>query len=45
LMGITHQIGDARMWAGLHFLNDIVAGETLGQQIAEKVLSPFDNIR
>jgi membrane-associated phospholipid phosphatase len=45
LMGITHQIGDARMWAGLHFRNDIVAGETLGQQIAEKVLSPFDNIR
>jgi membrane-associated phospholipid phosphatase len=45
LMGLSHQMGEARIWGGLHFRHDIVAGEMLGQQIAEKVLLPFENIR
>ncbi|WP_119071482.1 phosphatase PAP2 family protein [Aggregatilinea lenta] len=44
LIEISHQGGEARLWAGIHFRSDIVAGEDMGRQIADKVFAPFKDI-
>ena len=41
LTGMAQQGGEARLWAGIHFRHDIVAGEAMGFQIAERVISVF----
>jgi len=35
---LTTEAGEARIWAGLHFRNDIVVGEALGSAVAEKAI-------
>lgn len=44
LTDMSKQGGDARLWGGIHFRHDIVAGEEMGIQIADKVLAPFHDI-
>lgn len=36
---LAQQAGESRIWAGLHFRSDIIAGETLGLNVAEAVLN------
>ena len=40
----SRQGGESRLWGGIHFRHDVVVGEAMGYQIAEKVLSPFGDI-
>jgi hypothetical protein len=44
LTGMSQQGGEARLWAGVHFRHDIVVGEEMGQQIADRVISLFGEI-
>lgn len=44
LTSMSQQGGEARLWGGIHFRHDIVAGEAMGLQIAEKVLAAFGDI-
>jgi hypothetical protein len=44
LTGISQQGGETRLWGGIHFRHDVVAGEAMGLQIAEKVLVSFGDI-
>jgi hypothetical protein len=44
LTGMSQQGGEARLWAGVHFRHDIVIGEEMGRQIADKVLLSFGDI-
>jgi membrane-associated phospholipid phosphatase len=39
VMAIAKEAGEARIWAGIHFRSDIVAGEALGQNVANAVLA------
>lgn len=41
LTGMSEQGGEARLWAGVHYRHDVVVGEEMGRQIADKVLSSF----
>lgn len=34
---LRHSVGDARVWAGLHYRNSIREGEVLGRKIAKRV--------
>jgi membrane-associated phospholipid phosphatase len=38
LMRIITEIGEARIWAGIHFRSDIEAGQELGQNVATRVI-------
>jgi membrane-associated phospholipid phosphatase len=38
LLARAKEAGESRIWAGIHYRFDIEAGETLGRQVAEKVL-------
>jgi membrane-associated phospholipid phosphatase len=38
LISLAHEAGEARIWAGIHFRSDIVAGEALGLAVAGAVL-------
>jgi membrane-associated phospholipid phosphatase len=44
LTSMSQQGGEARLWGGIHFRHDIVIGEEMGVQIAEKVLAAFGDI-
>lgn len=44
LISMSQQGGESRLWGGIHFRHDIVVGEAMGQQIAARVLEPFDSI-
>ncbi|UVC12747.1 hypothetical protein [Mesorhizobium onobrychidis] len=33
------QAADARMWAGVHFRSDVVAGQKIGEGVAEQVIA------
>lgn len=39
LTDMSKQGGDSRLWGGIHFRHDVVIGEEMGRQIAEKVLA------
>ena len=39
LMATAREAGEARIWGGIHFRSDIIAGETLGQDVANAVLA------
>jgi membrane-associated phospholipid phosphatase len=39
LRGIAKQAADARMWAGIHFPSDVIAGQKIGAGVAERVLA------
>jgi hypothetical protein len=39
LIAAAREAGEARIWGGIHFRNDIVAGEALGQNVAQAVLA------
>jgi hypothetical protein len=38
LQAISHDVGDARVWAGLHYRNSMDEGAALGRQVAKHVL-------
>jgi PAP2 superfamily len=38
LKGLADTAGEARLWAGIHFRSDIVAGNTLAQNVTQKLL-------
>jgi len=38
LIADAREAGEARIWAGIHFRSDIVAGEVLGQNVADAVI-------
>lgn len=40
---LVAEIGESRIWAGLHFRSDIVAGETLAQKVADKAIQYAQN--
>ncbi|MBZ0294126.1 MAG: phosphatase PAP2 family protein [Anaerolineae bacterium] len=44
LVARAHFVGESRLWGGIHFRSDIVAGEEIGQKIVERVLTPFNDI-
>ncbi|MBK8025072.1 MAG: phosphatase PAP2 family protein [Chloroflexi bacterium] len=39
LMAVAHEAGEARIWGGIHFRSDVVAGQTLGMDVANAVLA------
>lgn len=39
LMGIVDEIGEARIWGGIHFRSDIEAGLEIGRNVAEAVIA------
>lgn len=39
LMSTLTEIGEARIWGGIHFRNDVVAGTELGKNVAAAVLA------
>lgn len=39
LMTIVHEIGEARLWGGIHFRSDIVAGQEIGRNVAVTVIA------
>jgi membrane-associated phospholipid phosphatase len=39
LMTFVSEVGDARMWGGIHFRSDIVAGTELGHNVADAVIT------
>ncbi len=39
----AHEAGESRIWGGIHFRSDVVAGETLGQNVADAVLEHASN--
>jgi membrane-associated phospholipid phosphatase len=38
LLALAEEARESRMWAGIHYRSDIVAGATLGQAVANKVI-------
>lgn len=40
--GLAAEAAEARVWAGIHYRSDIVAGRALGRAVAEKVVAAFD---
>jgi membrane-associated phospholipid phosphatase len=39
VLAVAHEAGESRIWAGIHFRSDVVAGEALGQNVANAVLT------
>ena len=39
LMTIVNEVGEARIWAGIHFRSDIEAGQAIGQNVANAVMA------
>lgn len=39
LMKIVDEVGEARIWAGIHYRSDVEAGLALGQNVAEAVIA------
>jgi hypothetical protein len=39
VLATAHEAGEARIWGGIHFRNDVVAGEALGIDVANAVLA------
>lgn len=39
VIGAAHEAGEARIWAGIHFRSDIVAGEALAHEVANAVIA------
>ena len=44
LTDMSRQGGESRLHGGIHFRHDVVAGEAMGEQIADKVLQAFGDI-
>jgi hypothetical protein len=44
LTALSQQGSESRLWGGIHFRHDIVVGEEMGRQIAERVLSLFGEV-
>ena len=38
LTALVDQVGEARIWAGLHFRSDVVVGLVIGRTVAWKVI-------
>lgn len=38
LVELANEASESRIWAGIHFRSDIVAGQQIGQSVADKVL-------
>lgn len=38
LEDLAKQAGESRIWAGIHFRSDVIAGTTLGRAVAQKVI-------
>jgi hypothetical protein len=38
LKAMSDQAAESRMWAGIHFRSDIVAGVTLGKNVSQKLI-------
>jgi membrane-associated phospholipid phosphatase len=36
---LVHEAGEARIWAGIHFRSDIIAGEAVGGNVADAVIA------
>ena len=44
LLALAEEAGQARIWAGIHYRFDVEAGQTLGRQVADKVMArAFDD--
>jgi membrane-associated phospholipid phosphatase len=39
------EAGEARIWGGIHFRSDIIAGETLGRDVANAILARMMAVR
>ena len=39
IRGMARQAAEARMWAGIHFRSDIIAGQKIGEGVAERVIA------
>ena len=39
VMALAKEAGEARIWGGIHFRSDVVAGEALAQDVAHAVLA------
>lgn len=39
VLAVAHEAGESRIWGGIHFRSDVVAGEALGQNVANAVLA------
>jgi membrane-associated phospholipid phosphatase len=38
LAALAEEAGESRIWAGIHYRSDIVAGAALGRAVADKVI-------
>ncbi len=38
LTGMAREAGEARIWAGIHYPMDVVAGQRIGEQVAERAI-------
>jgi hypothetical protein len=38
LLALAQEAGESRIWAGIHYRSDVVAGERLGQRVAGRVI-------
>lgn len=43
LNAMATEVGESRIWAGIHFRSDVNAGLTLGQAVAQKVIDHVEN--
>ncbi len=39
LMAIVHEVGEARIWGGIHFRSDVDAGLALGEDVADLLIA------
>ena len=39
VLAVAHEAGESRIWAGIHFRSDVVAGEALGMDVANAVIA------
>ena len=40
VLAMAKEAGESRIWGGIHFRSDVVAGESLGQNVAERSARP-----
>jgi membrane-associated phospholipid phosphatase len=38
LVALAEEAAESRVWAGIHYRSDIIAGSALGRAVAEKVI-------
>jgi hypothetical protein len=43
ILAIAHEASESRLWGGIHFRSDAIAGDTLGRDVANAVIAHARN--